>query len=186
MKALSFALVSLLLASTAFASHPLRVEDVHTLARLGGARVSPDGKWVAFTVTRSDVAHNRSVTNIWMMSTAGGAPQQLTFADTGANSDPRWSPDSQYLYFLSSRIEDKSQIFRLAVGGGEAKQMTSLVTGVNGYVVSPDGKWIGMTSTVFPSTTRRLMMPCSKRVKPIFLCREAKRGEFFTPLRSHT
>jgi dipeptidyl aminopeptidase/acylaminoacyl peptidase len=151
MKVLSFAAACLALASTAFAAHGLRIEDVQTLSRPGNVRVSPDSRWVAFTVTRSDVEHNRAVTNLWVVAAAGGAPRQLTFGDRGANTLPRWSPDSQYLYFLSNRAGDKSQIFRLALAGGEAKQVTSLPVGVKAFVVSPDGKWLALTSSVVPA-----------------------------------
>jgi dipeptidyl aminopeptidase/acylaminoacyl peptidase len=137
-------------ASTAWAGHPFHVEDMQRLSRLGGSRVSPDGKWVAFTVTRSDLAKNRSVTNIWMVPAAGGDAQQLTFEDRGSNGAIRWSPDGRSLYFLSSRVDNKPQVFRLKVSGGEARQITNVPTGVDAYVLSPDGKTIAMTATVFP------------------------------------
>jgi dipeptidyl aminopeptidase/acylaminoacyl peptidase len=153
MKALAsaFVLMSFVLtASTAWAGRPFHVEDMQRLSRLGGSRVSPDGKSVAFTVTRSDIEKNRSVTNIWMVPVAGGAPRQLTFADRGSNGDIRWSPDGRSLYFLSSRVDNKQQIFRLEVSGGEARQITSVPTGVDAYVLSPNGKTIALTATVFP------------------------------------
>ena len=115
MKAFAHTLIFILVAAAAFAAHPFRVEDMQSrLSRLGGARISPDGKWVAFTVARSDVPKNRMVTNIWMVPQAGGVPQQLTFADKGANSELRWSPDSEALYFVSTRVDGKPQLFRLA------------------------------------------------------------------------
>src|SRR5262249_42653745 len=104
MKALAGAVLVLcgIPAATATAAAPVKVEDMHRLARVAGARLSPDGKWVAFGVTRSDVAKNRSATNLWLVSTApGSAPQPLTFGEKGANADPRFSPDSRFLYFVS-------------------------------------------------------------------------------------
>jgi len=133
------------------AAHSFRVEDMQHLSRVSGLKLSPDGKWVAFVVSRPDVAKNKSVNNIWIVSASGGDPQQLTFAEQGSNDNPRWSPDSHYLYFLSSRVENKPQIFRLAITGGEAKQITNVPTGVAGYIVSPDGKTIALTASVFPS-----------------------------------
>lgn len=160
--ALLLALTSLCLTTAALA-HPFRVEDMQSLSRVGEVRVSPDGLWAAFTVTRSDLAKNRSVTNLWRVSTAGGEPQQLTFSDHGANNTPRWSADGRYLYFLSSRAEDKTQVFRLAVEGGDARQITSLATGVSGFVLSPDGETLALIVTVFPACTD---MACNeKRLK---------------------
>jgi dipeptidyl aminopeptidase/acylaminoacyl peptidase len=149
-RALLGALTLLCLTAAALA-HPFRVEDMQNISRVGEVRISPDGEWAAFTVTRSDLAKNRSVTNLWRVPTAGGEPQQLTFVEHGSNDTPRWSADGRYLYFLSSRADDKSQVFRLAVAGGEATQITSFLTGVSHFVLSPDGNALAITASVFPS-----------------------------------
>jgi len=144
-------------------AHPFRVEDMQKLARVGEVRISPDGQWAAFTVTRSDLAKNRSVTNLWKVPTAGGEPQQLTFVDHGSNNTPRWSADGRYLYFLSTRVDDKSQVFRLGTAGGDARQITSFATGVSNFVLSPDGNTLAITASVFPSCSD---MACNeKRLK---------------------
>ena len=161
MKTLVYAFVALLLvAEPASAAHPFQVEDMQKLSRLGSTKISPDGRWVVFTVTKSDVPKNRTVTNLWMVPAPGGAAQQLTFADRGANNSPRWSPDSRYLYFVSNRVDSKPQIFRLPIGGGEAKQITSVPTGVGDYFLSPDGKTIAFVASVFPHCTD---MPCNEK-----------------------
>jgi dipeptidyl aminopeptidase/acylaminoacyl peptidase len=131
------------------------------LSRVGDPRVSPDGKSVAFTVTRSDIGKNLPVTNVWTIPAAGGDPQQLTFGEQGFNGDVRWSPDGRYLYFISTRVDKKRQIFRLAVNGGEAEQVTTVPTGVEAFVLSPDGKTIAITASVFPSCAD---MACNQRM----------------------
>jgi len=123
------------------------------LSRVSGLRLSPDGKWVVFVAARSDLAKNRSVKNIWIVSANGGEPKQMTFTEEGSNDSPRWSPDSHYLYFLSSRVQNKLQIFKLALSGGEGKQITQVPTGVASYILSPDGKTIAFTASVFPQCT---------------------------------
>jgi len=149
--------------TTAVLAHPFRVEDMQSLSRVGEVRISPDGLWAAFTVTRSDLTKNRSVTNLWRVPTAGGEPQQLTFVDHGSNGTPRWSADGRYLYFLSSRVDDKPQVFRLAFAGGEAKQITSFATGVSDFALSPDGNTLAIIASVFPSCAD---MACNeKRLK---------------------
>jgi len=160
MKVLVRLLTFLAFASPAFAAHSFQVEDMQKLSRVAAPKVSPDGKWVAFTVTRSDVAKNKTVTNIWMVAATGDKPRQMTFADQGSNNSPRWSPDGRYLYFLSTRLENKPQIFRLPVAGGEAEQITKVPTGVGGYVLSPDGKTIAITASVFPSCSD---MACNEK-----------------------
>jgi dipeptidyl aminopeptidase/acylaminoacyl peptidase len=161
MKTLICSLALWSFALSAWAAHPFQVEDMQRLSRVASPRVSPDGQWVAFTVTRSDVEKNRSVTNIWRIRAAGGDPQQLTFAEGGSNGDVRWSPDGNFLYFISNRADNKPQIFRLPANGGEAKQVTRFPMGVDGYVLSPDGKAIGITASVFPACTD---MACNEKM----------------------
>ena len=139
-------LVLLSLAMPTGAAHSFHVEDMQKLSRVSGIKLSPDGRWVAFAVSRSDVAKNRSVKNVWIVPANGGEPQQMTFAEEGSNDRPRWSPDSRYIYFLSTRVDKKPQIFRLAISGGEAKQITHVPTGVASYILSPDGKTMAFTA----------------------------------------
>jgi dipeptidyl aminopeptidase/acylaminoacyl peptidase len=156
----SVVLALVTLAFPARAAHSFHVEDMQRLSRVGGLKLSPDGKWVAFVVSRSDVSKNKSVHNIWIASANGGEPQQMTFAEEGSNDRPRWSPDSHYLYFLSTRVDKKPQLFRLAISGGEAKQITNVPTGVASYILSPDGKTIALTVSVFPQCTD---MACNEK-----------------------
>lgn len=155
-------LMLLSFALPARAGHSLHVEDMQRLSRVGETKLSPDGKWVAFDVARSDVGKNRFVRNIWIVSTDGGAPQQMTFGEEGSNDRPRWSPNSHYLYFLSTRVDKKPQIFRLAISGGEAKQITNVPTGVASYILSPDGRTIALTASVFPQCTD---MACNEKAE---------------------
>jgi dipeptidyl aminopeptidase/acylaminoacyl peptidase len=139
------------LCASAWGARPFQVEDMQKLSRVSDAQLSPDGNWVVFTVQQSDVSKNKSVRNLWLIASKGGNPTQLTFAtDKGSNSAGRWSPDSKYIYFISSRVEDTPQIFRMALSGGEAKQITKFALGVDAYVISPDGMMIAFLSTVFP------------------------------------
>ena len=159
MKSLFAILLCLGMAAHAWAK-PLQVEDMHKFLRVSEAQLSPDGKWVAFTAARSDVDKNKMVRNLWIVSANGGDARALTFAEKGSNMRPRWSPDSRWLYFLSSRSQDTTQIFRLPLSGGEAKQITNTSIGIDSFVLSPDGKTIAFTSTVFPDCT---VLSCSEK-----------------------
>ena len=129
------------------ARHAITFNDLIQMHRVGEAQVSPDGKWVAYTVTTPDIDANRDVSNIWIVPTAGGASLQLT--QSGHDSSPVWSPDGKTIAFLSSRSGD-SQVYLLSMDGGEAKQLTHLSTGADIVKWSPDGKTIAFTSGVYP------------------------------------
>lgn len=150
MKALLLTIHLLIMASLAWSAHPFQVEDMHKLSRLADAKLSPDGKWIVFMIQRSDVSKNKNIRNIWLMSADGGSPTQLTYSEKGSNTTPRWSPDSKSIYFLSNRVDDTAQIFRISLSGGEAKQITTTKLGIDSYVISPDGKTIAFSTSVFP------------------------------------
>ena len=75
------------------------VDDLLNLQSVGGAQISPDGKWVAYTVTSTDFKQNAYVTHVWLASTQTGRTLQLTRGDKSAGS-PRWSRDSALLSAL--------------------------------------------------------------------------------------
>jgi dipeptidyl aminopeptidase/acylaminoacyl peptidase len=129
------------------AKHPITFDDIIKMHRVAEPQISPDGKWVAYTLATPDMDANRNAGNIWMVSTAGGMPQQLT--QSGHDSSPVWSPDGKTIAFLSSRSGD-SQVYLLSLEGGEAQKLTKLSTGADIAKWSPDGKTLAFTSSVYP------------------------------------
>jgi len=127
--------------------HPITFTDMISMHRVSEPRISPDGKWVAYTVTTPDMEANRGASDIWVVATTGGADMQLT--RSGHDSSPAWSPDGKTLAFLSSRSGD-SQVYLLSMDGGEAHPLTKLSTGGDMVKWSPDGKTIAFTSSVYP------------------------------------
>src|SRR5262245_23266964 len=122
------------------------IDDLINVKSLGGAQISPDGKYVAYTVNEADWKQDAFVTHIWLADTATGNTFQLTRGEKSAGN-PQWSPDSQWLAFTSNRIGDKNQIFAIHPDGGEALQLTRTENGVNGFEWSADGKSIAFTTS---------------------------------------
>jgi dipeptidyl aminopeptidase/acylaminoacyl peptidase len=129
------------------AKHGITFADMIKLHRVGTPAISPDGKWVAYSVTTPDMEANRNAGNLWMVATDGGAPVQLT--QSGHDSSPVWSPDGKMIGFISSR-EGEAQVYVLPLAGGEAHAWTHASGGVDIVKWSPDGKTIAFTSAVYP------------------------------------
>src|SRR6266536_2769480 len=122
------------------------LDDLLTIKSVGGTQISPDGKWVAYTVSYGDFKQDAFITQIWLVETGTGKTYQLTRGDK-SSTGPRWSPNGQGLAFLSNRQEDKNQIFLINPAGGEAQQLTKSETAINSFAWSEDTKSIAYTAT---------------------------------------
>jgi dipeptidyl aminopeptidase/acylaminoacyl peptidase len=129
------------------AKHAMTFDDLVKLHRISGAAISNDGKWIAYSVATPDMEANRNASNVWIVSTAGGDPIQVS--QGGHDSAPAWSPDGRTLAFISAR-DGASQVYLLSMEGGEARKLTTLSTGADLFHWSPDGKTIAFTSSVYP------------------------------------
>jgi len=122
------------------------IDDLLNFKSLGGAQISPDGKYVAYTVSETDWKQDAFVTQIWLANTATGKSFQVTRGEKSAGN-PQWSPSGEWLAFTSNRVGDKNQIFVIYPDGGEAAQLTKAENGVNGFAWSEDGKSIAFTAS---------------------------------------
>jgi dipeptidyl aminopeptidase/acylaminoacyl peptidase len=143
-----------------------RPEDLYQLRVPTETAVSPDGRFVAFTVKSVAPGRDGYRSALWIAPTDGEAPaRQLT---VGRKSDtvPRWSPDGRLLAFLSDRAgvlqaggagarpgkaeapkEGGTQVWLLPFAdGGEARQLTDLPKDVQGLDWSPDGRRLVVVS----------------------------------------
>jgi dipeptidyl aminopeptidase/acylaminoacyl peptidase len=147
-------LVSLLIiAFSSFApaqEKTLTPELILTLRNITDVQLSPDGKNIAFQISRprrDDEGPGAAISEIWMMPSSGGQPARFTFNDRSDRS-PQWSPDGKYLAFISQRGQSAlSQVYVIALAGGEAMAVTKSETWVAAFKWSPDSASIAYTTT---------------------------------------
>src|SRR5215211_7706940 len=80
---------------------PFTINELIPIRRVSDPQLSPDGKWIAYTITDTDKAANRRTTRMYLISAKGGEVQQLLNGE--AASQPRWSPDGSKLAFISAK-----------------------------------------------------------------------------------
>jgi dipeptidyl aminopeptidase/acylaminoacyl peptidase len=148
-------------AETPARDHQIVAEDYFSIGIVADATCSPDGQYVAYTESRWEPPADKRNVDLWVVATESGQgetglvrPRRLTF-DKAADSNPRWSPDSQYIYYTSapkrSGEEDppyngKKQVWRIGVDGGEAFPVTRVDKGVGLYDLAAGGNAIYYTT----------------------------------------
>jgi len=129
-------------------THPFSVHDMMAMDRISDAQVSPNGKQIVFVLRKTDLEANKGRTDLWLVGVNGTGLRRLT-SHPENDSNPRWSPDGNSVWFLSDRTES-SQVWRIRTDGGEAEQVTEQPLDVGNLVIAPDGKHIAFTMEVFP------------------------------------
>ncbi|MFZ0743305.1 MAG: S9 family peptidase, partial [Terracidiphilus sp.] len=148
---LCLGLLPLLLAPAHAADTPAKrgitLDDLARLQRVGPPVVSPDGRWVLYTVSQVDTKEDKSITHLWMVKWDGSVHLQLTYGKESASS-PKFSPDGRYISFMSSRpgAAKGDQVWVMDRRGGEAEQFTAITDqNIKDYSWSPDSKKLLLT-----------------------------------------
>ncbi len=142
------------LAQTQSEKHPFTFEDMMKLKRVGAPVPSPEGKWVVFDCEDVDLAANTKTSHLWIVPASGGESRRLN-PTPNHEERPRFSPDGKRLIW-TSKATDPTQIwmcdFSPETGelAGKPHQVTSISTGADGAIWSPDGKNIVFVSAVHP------------------------------------
>jgi dipeptidyl aminopeptidase/acylaminoacyl peptidase len=135
---------SITLSQQSVTSRPIGIDDLFDFREAHDPQISPDGQFVAYTLSSTSLKKDKSQTRIFMLPMAGGDPVPMTV--DGVSSDhPRWSPDGKFLAFLSERKDSegnelKSQVHLLNRLGGEAQRLTETVQEVEAFEWAPDSK----------------------------------------------
>ena len=126
--------------------HSITFEDYIALKSVSDPQLSPDGKWVAYTVSTPSLQDNRNVSRVWVVEVAAGKARQLT-GGPGSDRQPRWSPDGKTLAFVSTR-DSGAQVWVLPIAGGDARKVSHVPDGVSDPLWLPDGSGLLVVSDI--------------------------------------
>lgn len=117
------------------------LDDLGALREVSEPQISPDGAWVVYTVGMNDFKEDKQTSDLWMTRWDGSQSVRLTSTKEGEHR-PGWSPDGQYLSFLSSRgVEGEAdQLWLMNRLGGEAEKITDFKGAVTDYGWAPDSR----------------------------------------------
>lgn len=133
----------------------LTVDLLWKLQRIGTPSLSPDGSQVVCAVTQPSMEDNRNRSALWLFSTTGLAPRQLTTCGE-KDSQPKFSPCGAWIAFVATRDQDgkkdsSPQLYLIPTAGGEARRAGEVPTGVCGFKWFPDSRHIALISWVWPA-----------------------------------
>ena len=133
---------------------PLTLDDLWQMQRLGPPSLSPDGAQVVCGLASPGMETNSSHSALWLLSTLGGAPRQLTQCGD-KDGQPRFSPQGDQIGFIARREQQGQkdtvpQFYAIAADGGEARRIGDLATGIEAFRWCPDGRSIVFVAWVWP------------------------------------
>ena len=141
--------------------------DLFKFVWIADPQISPDGSRVVFVRVWVNQKADRYDTALWIVSTSGGAPRQITAGPR--DGAPRWSPDGKTLAFVRSPERDgrpqPAQIWLMSLDGGEAQPLTDTPRSPAGFEWSPDGKTIAFVSREDPTKEKEKPNPEDPEVK---------------------
>ena len=150
-----FALLLPALATSVFAApKPFDARALVTLDRVTAPTLSPDGRKLVVAVREADFEANKASTGLWIedLSARDAAPP-VRFTAEGFNvNSPAFAADGASVYFLSAK-SGSQQLWKQAVAGGDAVQVTNYPLDVGSYKLSPDGQAVAVSLEVFIDCT---------------------------------
>ncbi|HEX8733622.1 MAG TPA: hypothetical protein VF725_16340, partial [Ktedonobacterales bacterium] len=134
---------------------PITPEIFASLRVVSDPTISPDGKRVAYTLAEWAPGEQRRRVSVWVVSAEqtsdGRLPEPTLVAAVGKHdSQARWSPDGQWLAFLSNREEEggfgKAQVYVAPAAGGAARRVCAMPNGAGALAWSPDSQRLAFTT----------------------------------------
>jgi dipeptidyl aminopeptidase/acylaminoacyl peptidase len=120
--------------------------DIYRLPTISNPKISPEGNWVLYSVSKTDSVKDKFSSKLYMVSADGKETVTLTEQTKGA-SNYNWSPDGKYISFLAEGKEEEegAQLYLMDRRGGEPIQVTHIKGELEAYDWFKDGKHLIFT-----------------------------------------
>jgi len=122
--------------------HPITIDDLWAMKRIGSFDISPDGKTIAFDQTNYSFETNKGNTDIYLIDADGNNLRPFKNSDANESS-PKFSPDGRLSF------QRGGQLWIADINGSDEKQLTDIYTGASGIVWANDGSKFLFTSSVW-------------------------------------
>jgi dipeptidyl aminopeptidase/acylaminoacyl peptidase len=136
------------------AGRPLTIEDYYRVLDVGAPQMSPDGRFVAFTVSRRIESTNGDSSEVWLSSSTGGITLTRVSAPGAHATNPQWDASGRLRLTSGGRYWFYDGAGRTLVDGGAAPAGGRGGRGGGAgetRLTSADGKWTAIVRAMPPA-----------------------------------
>ncbi len=146
---ISFLVIFLQLTVIAQQKHPLTIDDMWAMKRVGSFDISHDGKTIAFSISEYSMEANSGQTDLWLIDSDGNNLRVLKNSEK-SESQPKFTPDGKHVSFSRN-----GQLWMCDLSGNNEVQLTDYYSGASGLVWAKDGSKFLFVSDVYPDCTNQ-------------------------------
>ncbi len=144
---------------------PMEPLDMLKIERLDNPEISPDGDWLLYERSVLNWKVGKRFTDIHVSRMDGSGARRMTYSDDKSETGAQWSRSSDAIVFLSNRDGPKRQVYWLSLHGGEARRLSNEKSGVRGFQLSRDGRWLAFL-TADPSKAQLMLLDLDNPEEP--------------------
>jgi dipeptidyl aminopeptidase/acylaminoacyl peptidase len=143
-------LLLLWLSPPAVLAEGMTLRRIAEMRQVGQAKVSPDGRYIAYTRLVPRELFEEEDGPAWMeLHVIGPDGESRPFVTGRVNVGAiDWTPDGGKITYLARREGDEARtLYGIPRDGGESRKLASLEDGVRGYSFGPDGRRVALLGT---------------------------------------
>ncbi len=133
------------------------IDALEALGRVSAPAVSPDGKKVLYGISYESLEQNKSNLDLYLMNLDGSDKQRITRTPDSENGYA-WIDGGKKIAFMNP-VDGKQQLWIMNADGSGRKAVSSVESGISGFLFSPDEKHVVMIGSVKYSRTAEDIYP---------------------------